>query len=91
MMPEMCPQSSDQCCDCIPASSVNDYPLLTLGVLLLLPLGVLMESRRCCWYFSLMWLVWSLMLWLCLTPAPSTLVTPGGCLQEPPPCSIACQ
>ena len=60
--------------------------LLTLGVLLLLPVGVLMESRLCwylAWYFSFMWLVWSLMLWLCFTLSPPG--TEGWCLQDPPP------
>ena len=64
-------------------------------MLLLLPVGVLMESLRCwylAWYFSFMWLVWSLMLWLCFTPpeAARALVasTEGWCLQEPPPCRV---
>ena len=54
-----------------------------------LPVGVLMESLLCwylAWYFSFMWLVWSLMLWLCFTPEgarPPDRVC--GYLQDPPP------
>ena len=62
--------------------------MITLGVLLLLPFGVLMESLLCwylAWYFSFMWLVWSLMLWLCFRPEPELRLELEGCLQEPPP------
>ena len=56
---------------------------------MLLVVGVLMERRLCwylAWYFSFMWLVWSLMLWLCFNPAGERPPGVWGCLQDPPAC-----